>query len=233
MRIEKRGLGEYLVGGPAEVNDCESWRDDCQCNVHFNGQHISTSRPDADGAEYILSRWPIETSADVADQSVIPMFPPGTVHGPIESADAFFAAPASTLRSAEEIAETSVVGLGLEPTTEDRVRIAMANLIEQRDAEHAAALQVAKPRDLAGRIRALLTQKANEYAATESEDHSDALLEVIEDLWWVAHCARRNRPIANWIKSMRSRDRLSEHLAVLRQTADEIEVIARDCEEGR
>jgi hypothetical protein len=86
-----------------------------------------------------------------------------------------------------------------------------------------------QPCDLAGRIRVLMMQKASEYAAADKEDHSDALLEAIEDLWWVAHCVRKNRSTVNWVKSMRSRDRSDEHLAVLRQTADELEAIVREC----
>jgi hypothetical protein len=146
---------------------------------------------------------------------------------------------ASGLRSAEDIAEASVADLGLEPMTEDRVRVAITSVIERRDAEHAAALDAAKPSDLAGRIRALAQKTAGAWADADDGASDEVLHDLVERLVQAVAFARRGKPIAPLVEDMRSSAKaMDAHvvgpacLEILSRTADELEAIVREGEEA-
>jgi hypothetical protein len=296
MRIEKRGEDEWLIGAPDACDGCDEFAEDGgQCCHHLSGEHLAVAWPGNDGASLIFARWPIEASANVAGQSVVPMLPPGTVHGPIESADAFFAAPASTPRPAEEIARemvpeprhlqsrgwiSTVCGyeIGMAPSSADQIRSDIARAIEQARADGVAAAvagqqprdpaprlrcacdhrddnacslredyfgasegcacdchrpDAPQPRDLAGRIRALLMRKAGEWATETRVGVSDELHDVMNMLRLVIH---RNSSVAAaeaCVDEMRKRARTFRFFPAgetLKAAADQLEAIVRECE---
>lgn len=212
MRIEKRGLEEYLVGGPVEVNNCDATRDGETCNVHFNGQHISTSRPDADGAEYILARWPI-----------VP------------------ASPANAQRSAEEIARemvsdrrgdlAKVLGIEVRISAIDHaeMRPRMAMLIEQSRAEGNAAAQPEQPRDLARRVRALVQEYAGRWVDSFRHETS-ALRESMSLMRDVVQSGAHAESVTMLVDQLRTKDDFPERRLIFRRAADDLERILREHE---
>lgn len=86
MRIEKRSDGEYLVGAPATCDGCDDEHASGEtCCHHLNGEHLSVSWNDNNGAEKILARWPIAESAPPRGGEPSRIANPGADdgHGPV------------------------------------------------------------------------------------------------------------------------------------------------------
>ena len=103
--------------------------------------------------------------------------------------------------------------------------------------EELKRLHADQPRDLAGRIRGLIQQKAGEWADSVAEDYatSDALSEVMRWLFNAAYDVRTGEDVSKRVVAMRraagaARKRTA---LVFAKTADEIESIVRECEEKR
>lgn len=119
--------------------------------------------------------------------------------------------------------------------------------VEQQEARHRAAIRRAReeshdaslyaepeqPRDLAGRIRALVQEYAGRYADADNLAEVDALQEALESLQWAAHSVRVGTPLTKWIEGLRERAHESTHSDVLLRVADDLERIVRECEARR
>lgn len=81
----------------------------------------------------------------------------------------------------------------------------------------------AQPRDLAGRIRALVQEYAGRWADAESPDVRDAIHDCMR---WMRHALRDARAGRNAMgRLMMREDAIGQHAGILRQAADEIEAI--------
>jgi hypothetical protein len=90
-----------------------------------------------------------------------------------------------------------------------------------------------RPRDLAGRIRALVQEYAGRWADANDGESDEVLRSLVEHLVQAVSAARNGRPIALLIHAMRSTYARSSWAGrAFDGAADELEAIVRECGEA-